>query len=43
MDGWLQNIFDLITQMKSFPKQLLLNFEYAGEISVGHDQKKKTK
>lgn len=26
--------------MKSFPKQLLLDFEYTGEISVGHNQKK---
>lgn len=29
--------------MKSFPKQLLLDFEYTGEISVGHNQKKKIK
>ncbi len=28
--------------MKSFPKQLLLDFEYAGEISVGKEKKKNT-
>lgn len=36
----MQNTLGLITPMKSFPKQLLLDFEYAGEISVGKEEKK---
>lgn len=39
MHYWLQNMLGLITPMKYFPKQLLL--EYTGEISVGKEKGKK--
>lgn len=41
MHCWLQNILGLITPMNYFPKQLLLDFEDAGEISVGKEKEKK--
>lgn len=40
MHCWEQNIHGLITPINYFPKQLLLNLDYAGEISVGKEGKK---